>query len=132
MSEPYPLPGYACSIWFTGTGVALSFPPQGDEQKGSTIHIPLERCGIESSDWGEPLASQRGWAVLLTALKQRYAGAKEFRKLSQPGQPSQYEVERALANDKRYATILGALAEAKKISEAEKAEAARELAELGL
>lgn len=132
MSEAYPLPAHAASIWFTGDGLSIAFPPQGPEQKGSTIHIPLDRCGIETNDWGTPLPSQRGWSVILTFLKQRAAAAREFKRLGEPGTPSQYEVERALANDAKYATILGAMAQAKAATDEEKEQAARELAEIGL
>lgn len=132
MAEPYPLPAYAASIWFTGDAISIAFPPQGPEAKGSTITIPLDRCGIETSGWGAPLPSQRGWAVILTFLKQRASAAREFKRLSDPGTPSQYEVERALASDAKYAAILGAMAQAKVASKEEKDAAAHELAELGL
>lgn len=126
MSLKYPLPAHAASIWFTGTSLNLTFP------NDQTIVIPLERCGVETNEWGSPLPSQRGWAVILQCLKDRATASREESKIGQRGQPTQYEVERAMALDTKYTYILGQMAKAKAVDEAAKAEAAAELVELGL
>ncbi len=126
MSVKYPLPNYAASIWFNGTHICVSFP------NDQTITIPLERCGVETNDWGSPLPSQRGWALLLQLFKDRVNAHREETKIGQRGQPTQYECERALALDAKYAQLLGAMAQAKVVDETARAKAAAELAELGL
>lgn len=126
MSVKYPLPTYAASIWFTGTSINITFP------NDQTIVIPLERCGVETNDSGAPLPSQRGWALIAQLLKDRAAASRDENKIGQRGQPTQYEVERALALDAKYAYILGAMAAAKVVDAQAKAEAAAELEALGL
>ncbi len=126
MSLKYPLPDYAASIWFTGDSINITF---GNDQ---TVVIPIDRCGIEANGWGTPLPSQRGWAVILANLKDRAAASRDEKKIGQRGQPTQYEVERAMALDAKYVHILGVMAKAKQTSKEEREKAAAELAELGL
>ncbi len=126
MSDKYPLPAYAANIWFKGDALCVSFPNQ------QTIVIPVERCGIAKSEAGTPLPSQRGWMVLLQLMKDRAAQARDETKIGQKGQPTQYEIERAMASDAKYAYILGAMAQAKAVSASEKAKASEFLKELGL
>ena len=126
MSVKYPLPAYAASIWTNGTHICISFP------NDQTITIPLERCGIETNDWGSPLPSQRGWALLSQLMKDRAAQSQNETRIGERGQPTQYAVERALALDAKYVAILGAMAQGKALDAEAKARAEAELAELGL
>lgn len=68
MTEPYPLPAYAASIWLTADALMISFPATGPDGQGSTIALSLDKCGIAQSDSGAPLPSQRGWQALLATL----------------------------------------------------------------
>lgn len=115
MPEPYPLPSHAASFWIAGDDLWIAFPGQGPEERGHSIKLP---------------ASAGGLAAAVKIMRDR-ATAKDL-KLSNRGTPSQYEVERALVNDKKYAHILSAMAEAKIVSEADKATARAELEALGL
>lgn len=126
MSLKYPLPDYAASIWFTGDSINISF------QDDQTIVLPIDRCGVETNDWGSPLPSQRGWAVILQCLKDRANASRDEKRIGQRGQPTQYEVERALALDAKYAYMLGAMKAVKVADEVERAAAKLELEELGL
>lgn len=125
MSEPYPLPSFAASIWWNGSGLSLSFPPAVGEARGSTIVIPASRLAIDPAD-----ASARGWHAILSVLQDRaHAGAKP---IGHRGTPSQYEVERALAHDEKYKGLLAALSAETEAKAKAKAEAEAILAELGL
>lgn len=125
MTEPYPLPGFAASIWWNGSGLSLSFPSAVGEARGSTIVIPSSRLGIDPAD-----ASVRGWHAILSVLQDRaHAGAKP---IGSRGTPSQYEVERALAHDEKYKGLLAALSAETEAKAKAKAEAEAILAELGL
>lgn len=115
MPESYPLPSHAAHFWIAGDDLWIAFPGQGPEERGHSIRLP---------------ASAGGLAAAVKIMRDR-ATARDL-KLSNPGTPTQYEIERALAHDAKYAHILGAMKQAKIMDEAERKEAAAELAELGL
>lgn len=115
MPESYPLPAHACSCWVAGDDLWIAFPGQGPAGQGHSIRLP---------------ASAGGFAAAVQIMRDR-AQARDL-KLSNPGTPSQYEVERALAHDSKYKAILGAMAQGKAQTETERREAAAELEALGL
>lgn len=99
----YPLPSYAATIWLAGENICIALP-SGASQKSHTIRIPVAKCSIETSEWGEPLARQRGWMVLLDILKQR----QQLREapIGTRAAPVQYDIEEMLRaiQPKRYTT----------------------------
>lgn len=103
MSETYPLPAHAISVWIAGDKLCLGIPPCGDS-KPHTLYIPLDRCGVEVSAFGQPLASQRGWFAILDILKERARGSYRNRKgliFDQPqlgtrADPPQYQLDQIL------------------------------------
>jgi hypothetical protein len=110
MPERYPLPDYAVSVWVAGDNLMVAFPGTLSEQ-GHTIKLPASAAGMQT---------------IVRILRDR-ATAKDLR-LGNAGTPSQYDLEA----DQRYAVILRAMAQAKETDESAKAQAARELEELGL
>jgi hypothetical protein len=115
MPEAYPLPSYACSLWVAGDDLMVAFPGQGPEERGHTIRLP---------------ASAGGLTAVIKILRERASAAST--KLSARGTPSQYEVERALAHDRKYAAILGAMTDDKADRERHRLAAEAELRDLGL
>lgn len=115
MPEPFPLPSYAASFWVAGDDLWIAFPGQGPQERSHSIRLP---------------ASAAGMAAAIKIMRDRSQAARL--ELSNRGTPTQYEVERALASDANYAYILGAMASAKAVTEADRAAARAELEELGL
>ena len=91
----YPLPSYVTSIWLAGDTIHLALP-SGPDGKSHIIRIPLAKCSIESSEWGEPLARQRGWLVLLDILKQRQQERQQPVRLGDRAAPVQYDIDAML------------------------------------
>lgn len=91
----YPLPSYTTVIWLAGDQIHLSLP-SGPDGKSHTIRIPLAKCSIESGEWGEPLARQRGWLVLLDILKQRQQERQQPVRLGDRAAPVQYDIDAML------------------------------------
>lgn len=116
MPESYPLPSHAASFWIAGEDLMVAFPAQGPEGRGSTLRFP---------------ASPNGLKAAITVLKGRQAHADELR-IAQRGTPTQYELERAMVGDAKYAGILRAMQDDKKVKRAAAAEARAQLKELGL
>jgi hypothetical protein len=81
MSRDYPLPHYAANIWIAGDVIWLGFD-------GHSTHFP---------------ASIDGLRLLLATLKERTRGRVV---IATNGQPTQYQVERTLQRDKRWADML--------------------------
>ena len=98
----YPPPSHAATIWLAGDRIAVAFDTgaQGDPAvRGHTVFLTLDRCSIEHSEWGEPLARQRGWAALLAMLKAREAAGRAERPALQIGHdaaPTLYAIEQAM------------------------------------
>lgn len=104
MSDPYPLPSYALSIWLSGDRLMLGVP--GDDRvpndRPHTLAIPLDRCGVEMNDWGtSPLATQRGWHALLETLRER-AREGYIPKLGSKACPTQYNLDEIQRRITRY------------------------------
>lgn len=124
MTDRYPPPSYALSIWLSGDAIMLAIPEAG------TVPIPLERLRPQVNDFGAVVSGNRGLAVLLDLLRSRMASRAPT--IGQSAAPVRYDVEQALANDEKYKAWLAAMSGAKALSAAEKAEAEAVLAEIGL
>jgi hypothetical protein len=114
MSE-YPLPSYAANIWTVGDRLVLSFPSPVDAP-AHCVEFPL---------------TERGLLLALATIRER---EKAYRPafLATRAAPSKYQIERALAEDKKFKAWLSEMAATKEKKEAEKAEATKFLEELGL
>ena len=89
MSERYPPPSFACTVWTNGLALMIASPDQ------HTIAIPLESCGIEKTAGGSPLPSQRGWSVLRDLLNIRRM-SQATPTVGMRGAPVQYDIEKML------------------------------------
>lgn len=83
------------TIHLSGDSLVLTFPPAGNETRTHEVNIPIDRCGIVSGWGGQPIASQRGWALLLDILRERQS-ASHTPTIAIPSAPNFYQVERAL------------------------------------
>lgn len=90
----YPLPSYAIQVWLAGDTIHLALP-SGPVGKSHIVRIPLAKCSIETSEWGQPLARQLGWVVLQDILKQRQQ-QREAPRIGQRSAPVQYDIEAML------------------------------------
>jgi hypothetical protein len=90
----YPLPFYAMQIWLAGDTIHLALP-SGQDGKSHIVRIPLAKCSIETSEWGQPLARQLGWVVLQDILKSRQQ-QREAPRIGQRSAPVQYDIEAML------------------------------------
>lgn len=119
MSDKYPLPAYAVSVWVAGDSLMVAFPGTLSEQ-GHTIRLP---------------ASEGGLRAAISIMKDR--AAAESLKLGNRGTPTQWDTDKQMAhwgkmlkagNDGKIAKHERKLAEAKR----EREEATEFLKELGL
>lgn len=87
-----PLPSHAISLWSDGNSLNLRLA------SGHEVQLPLRTCGVEGTAFG-PLASQRGWAVLLDILADNLRHANSASKRPPIGlvaTPVRYDVEKWL------------------------------------
>ena len=112
----YPLPSYAAHIWIAGDKIWLGFPGEKDGVREHSVPFP---------------ATDKGFSLILATIKARQE-APCANWLGTRGAPCRHEIERQLANDKRYNAFIKATAEAKVVSAADAAENAKFLEELGL
>ena len=111
MSDKYPLPAYACSIWVAGDSLMVAFPGTITEQ-GHTIKLPISEGGLKAA---------------LHILRER-AQAQDLR-IGQRGTPTNIDAQRLAALNE----ALNAESRAKREARAaERAEASEFLKELGL
>lgn len=75
MSEPYPLPAYAVSVWVAGDSLMIAFPGTVSEQ-GHTIKLP---------------ASEGGLRAAVNIMRER-SRAEDLR-IGNAGTPTQYTLE---------------------------------------
>ena len=103
----YPLPSYAASIWLLGDRIAVAFDigaSDDPEVRGHTVFLTLDRCSIECIEVNgkpttEPLPRQRGWAALLSMLKERARAAAtstQDMRIGHASSPTLYAIEQAL------------------------------------
>jgi hypothetical protein len=110
MTERYPPPSYAASIWLVGDTIMLAMP------EASTVQIPLSRPNAISA--------------LLAMLKARAISHRP--KIGEAGAQVRNDVEKALESDEKFKAWLSAMNEDKAAKAAAKAEAERVLSEIGL
>jgi hypothetical protein len=75
MSDKYPLPAYAVSMWVVGDNLMVAFPGTVSE-KGHTIKLPASAGGLQAA---------------ITIMKDR-ARATDLR-IGNKGTPTQYDLE---------------------------------------
>lgn len=124
MTERFPPPSYACTVWTNGLALMIAFPGQ------HTIAIPLESCGIEKTAGGSPLPSQRGWSVLRDLLNIRRM-ASVTPTVGMAGAPVQYDIEKML-HVMQTSAEFAAFKDAKAAKVRSRAEAAEFLDSIGL
>ena len=110
MTDKYPLPDYALTVWVAGDNLMVAFPGCGTE-RGHTIKLPASAAGLQTA---------------ITILKDR-EHAKD-RRIGNHSAPTQWNLE----SDKRYKAWLKAMSDGKAKEEAALAEAEELLEELGL
>jgi hypothetical protein len=132
MPEIYPIPSYAVNLWVAGDDLWLAFPGQGPEGRGHSIRLP---------------ASEHGLKTAVKILRDR--AQAERLEIGNDGTPTQYTVEqhagrawgtvsKRMREEREARTIADEMeaqhakaAKAKRLAK-DRAEAARELQELGL
>lgn len=110
MSDRYPPPSYAATIWLSGDVIMLALP------EASTVQLPLSR--------------PRAIEALLAILHARMINRTQV--IGASGAPIRNDVEKALESDEKYLAWLSAMNEDKAAKAAAKAEAESILAEIGL
>lgn len=124
MTDRYPPPFYALSIWLAGDRIMIAIPEAGPAE------IPLSRLEPQVNDFGNIVPGNRGLAVLLDMLRER-AKARPMT-IGMSGAPVRNDVEKALESDEKYQAWLAAMSENRAAKAAAKAEAEAVLAEIGL
>lgn len=120
MTDRYPPPSYAVTLWLSGDRIMLALP------EASIVEIPLARFEAVTNDFGNVLPANRGVAVLLDILRSRAASRPSV--IGVPGAPLRHSVESALESDDKYKAWLINMSENKAV----KAEAKEFLQGLGL
>lgn len=120
MTDRYPPPSYAVTIWLSGDRIMVAIP------EASAVEIPLDRLEPQTSDFGSVLPGNRGLAVLLDLLRNRAANRAPT--IGMNAAPLRHSVEQALASDIKYIAWQAAMA----ATAESKAEAKEFLKELGL
>jgi hypothetical protein len=96
-SAPYPVPSHAAHIWIAQGALHIGLSPTGPDSRGTTVTIPLDKCGIVPNDSGmAPRSDQMGWQALLATLGARTRRAAATSTIGTPGTPVQYDIERVL------------------------------------
>ena len=96
-SAPYPVPQHAAHIWLANGELHIGLPPTSPDSRGTTVSIPLDKCGIVPNDSGmAPRADQMGWQVLLATLSSRSRRARSQSTIGTDSCPVQYDIERVL------------------------------------
>jgi hypothetical protein len=86
----YPIPSYAVYVWIVGDKLHVCFPP-AIGTKSHTVIFP---------------ATDKGVSLFLAVMRERRG---QLTTIGQAGEPTGYQVERALAGDKKYNEWLRAM-----------------------
>ena len=105
VNNHYPIPSYAVYTWLRGDKLYVMFPPTLGT-KAHTVIFP---------------ATEKGISLFLSVLKERKPGHIP---IATPGEPTQYQVERARVKDRKY--------KAKARATAQQAELLKMLEDIGL
>jgi hypothetical protein len=81
MSELYPAPSYAATIWTTGDTIHLALPAQYGEDKGHSVVFPN---------------SSAGWMAISMILRDRERAERTNRRVGTAGAPVQYDLDKVL------------------------------------
>src|SRR5262245_45312649 len=111
----YPLPSYAASVWTVGDQLILSFP--------SPLDAPAHVVKFPNTP--------KGLALALETLRERERTERSTT-IGTHGAPSEYQIERALAEDRKYNAWIKEMGASKAQRDADRAEAEEFLRELGL
>lgn len=84
MSLKRPAPKSAATVWLEGDQLMVNF-------ESHTVKIPLAKCSVECSGFGQPLVRQLGWHSLLSMLREREIHMNQT--IGTRGAPVQYDVE---------------------------------------
>jgi hypothetical protein len=96
----YPLPSFAAYVWLEGHELVLGLPPRAEHERGHQVRIPLEKCSVECSSWGSPLARQLGWKALLDILRERArAGQRDRFHVGTRADPTQQMLEAVMRSN---------------------------------
>jgi|SRR5215475_11998181 len=77
-------------VWTVGRSLFV-------ECDGQVLEIPLAKCEIITSTWGQPLARQRGWVIFMDILRSRERASRKVT-IGTRACPLQYTIERALVS----------------------------------
>lgn len=92
----YPLPTGAVYVWIAQGKIMIGIPPTAQNDRGHTVSIPMEKCGIEFNDSGTaPKATQQGWYALLRLLNDR-AQLSAAPTIAQGGAQTQWQMEQIM------------------------------------
>jgi len=95
------IPDHAISVWLEGDELKLGLAQPGSRPT-AFLTLPLAKCSIEVSEFGQPLARQRGWLILIDLLKERARSGRKT--IGFAANPVQYDVDQmllAMAQTKR-------------------------------
>lgn len=96
-NSPYPVPSNAAHIWIANGALHIGLPPTSTQSRGTSVVIPLDKCGIVPNESGmAPRADQMGWQALLNTLHARARREPTSSTVGTPGAPAQYDIERVL------------------------------------
>lgn len=119
----YPAPSYAATAWVTGNTLWLSFGPLAQGEKGHSVPYEIDLPALRA------LASKDRAVRSVVLALETLATRHHHSSIGTKGSPVAYDIERALANDKKYIEWMRAI---KRLTPEEVAEGDKELRELGL
>lgn len=93
--SPYPLPGYALSMWLVGGHIHIALTQVDGKGRPHTVRVPLDKC---------PADGGAGWAFVLDLLKSRERAGRHDPRASTIGTkaaPSHTQVEAWLRKNPR-------------------------------
>lgn len=79
MTQDYPLPHYAASIWCSGDRIMLAIPPRAGEARGHTLQFPNNAAGM---------------TIILDILRERQR--EGYQPIGHKSAPVQYDVDAIL------------------------------------
>ncbi len=92
----YPLPKAAVYVWIAQGKLCIRVPPADGHEKGHTVQLSLDKCGVEYNDSGTaPKATQQGWYAFLRLLHDRETSQQSAR-IGAPGAQTQWQMEQML------------------------------------
>lgn len=93
--SPYPLPGYALSMWLVGGHIHIALAQTDGKGRPHTVRVPMDKC---------PADAGSGWAFIIDLLKSRERAGRQGPRASTIGTkaaPSHTQVEAWLRKNPR-------------------------------